>query len=306
MITVCATITPFTADGDLDVAGLRPLFEAVRGSGIEYAFVAGTTGEFIALDDAERLTVLTAAVEVFGADRVFGHVGAATTRQTVRLARAAREAGLRRLAAVTPYYLPAGPESTLAHYQALTRAVPDAEWYAYVFPRMAGTDIDPAGLARLAEVPGMAGAKLSGRSTAEVLPYLDAVGDDFAVYSGSDADLPDLLDTRCAGIVSGVAGVFPEPFVRATTGPVEDPAALRADIDAAVELLAAGNLRLLKAGMAARGLPAGPVRVSVDPPPEAALAAVRAAVAGRPARPARPAQPARMADDRTAADARRH
>jgi 4-hydroxy-tetrahydrodipicolinate synthase len=285
MLAICATITPFTAEGDLDVAGLRPLFEAVRESGFEYAFVAGTTGEFTALDDDERLTVLTAALEVFGPDGVFGHVGAATTRQTVRLARAARQAGLRRLAAVTPYYLPAGPEATVEHYRALTEAVPDAEWYAYVFPQRAVTDVDPATLARLAALPGMAGAKLSGRTTAEVLPYLDAVasvdGGGFAIFSGADRELPELARTSCAGIVSGVGGVFPDPFIRGAAGPVEgtELSALQAEIDTAVDLLGAGDLRLVKAGVAARGLPAGPVRVSVDPPSAAALEALRIAVA---------------------------
>jgi 4-hydroxy-tetrahydrodipicolinate synthase len=282
MLPICATVTPFTADGDLDVSGLRPLFEAIRESGFNHVFVAGTTGEFTALDDDERLTVLAAALEVFGTDGVFGHVGAATTRQTVRLARAARQAGLRRLAAITPYYLPAGPQATLEHYRTLTRAVPDAEWYAYVFPHRAVTDVDPASLARIAELPGMAGAKLSGRSTAEVIPYLDAVaGSDFAIFSGADRELPTLSRTACAGIVTGVGGVFPEPFLRGAAGLPggTELSALQAEIDTAVDLLAAGNLRLVKAGVAARGLPAGPVRVSVDQPPAAALEALRIAVA---------------------------
>jgi len=281
MQAICAAITPFDENGDLDADGLRPLFESIRSSGMDHVFAAGTTGEFTALTDEERLTVLTAALEVFGSEGVYAHIGAASTRQAARLARAAYQAGARRLAAITPYYVTAGPVSTVQHFRALTEAVPHAEVFAYVFPQRATTDVSPQTLAEIAALPGMAGAKLSGRSTAELKPYLAAVPDDFAMFSGADREVIDLAAAGCAGIVSGVSSVFPEPFVRAVSmiNSGTDPSSCQPDIEKAVAALGGGDMHLVKAGVGYRGLPSGAPRVSTDPPSEKDLAALREAVA---------------------------
>jgi dihydrodipicolinate synthase/N-acetylneuraminate lyase len=67
---------PFTANGDLDRGGLRPLYRFLEAAGVDGVFTAGTTGEFTALDDDDRETVLVEALEVFGPDRIHAHVGA--------------------------------------------------------------------------------------------------------------------------------------------------------------------------------------------------------------------------------------
>ena len=116
---VSAVPVPFTVDGDLDDAGLQPLYRSLDAAGVDGVFVAGTTGEFTALDDAERDTVLVEALAVFGAERVYHHVGAASARQAERLTVRAVALGARNLAAITPYYLPAGPRSLVDYYRRL-------------------------------------------------------------------------------------------------------------------------------------------------------------------------------------------
>ena len=66
---ISAVPVPFTADGDLDDAGLQPLYRFLDTAGVDGVFTAGTTGEFTALDDDERETVLTEALAVFGPER---------------------------------------------------------------------------------------------------------------------------------------------------------------------------------------------------------------------------------------------
>ena len=76
-----ATPVPFENNGDLDEKGQEALFRHLKDVGIPGVFVAGTTGEFTALDDDERAAVLRAALTVYGADAVYAHVGAAAARQ---------------------------------------------------------------------------------------------------------------------------------------------------------------------------------------------------------------------------------
>ena len=59
-----AVPVPFTENGELDVPGLGVLLRAIRDSGVDGAFLPGTTGEFTTLDDDERMTVIAEALTV--------------------------------------------------------------------------------------------------------------------------------------------------------------------------------------------------------------------------------------------------
>src|SRR6476659_7030217 len=90
-----AVPVPLHANGDLDVDGQKTLLRHLRDAGIGGVFVAGTTGEFTALND-ERSIVLSAAVEVYGVDAVYMHVGAAAARQAESLTAQAVALGAKR------------------------------------------------------------------------------------------------------------------------------------------------------------------------------------------------------------------
>ena len=79
-----AVPVPFAANGDLDVKGQKTLLHHLKDTGIGGVFISGTTGEFTALENDERAVVLSAALEVYGVDAVYTHVGAAAARQAER------------------------------------------------------------------------------------------------------------------------------------------------------------------------------------------------------------------------------
>lgn len=277
---IAAPVTAFAEDGELDLDATGRLFGWLREHGVDGVFTPGTTGEFTALDDDERLAVIEAALEVFGPESVIAHIGAASTRQSVRLAREAHRRGARRLAAITPYYFPAGEQALVEHLTRVTDAAPEASHYLYVFPPRAVTTVAPETLTRLAALPGVVGAKISGLSLAENEAYLDAAPAGFELFSGNDVDLVRLAAAGFAGVVSGVANVFPELFVRATRAIAagEDTETLQPHLDAAVAATGVADIGLLKAGLAARGVAAGIPRVSIDPPSATARHALESAL----------------------------
>ena len=126
---LCAVPVPFENCGDLDVKGQETLLRHLKGLGVPRVLVSGTTGEFTALDDDERAAVLSAALTVFGADAVYAHVGAAAARQAERLTAQAVALGARRLAAITPFYLPADPAALMDYYRRLAAVAGDARIY---------------------------------------------------------------------------------------------------------------------------------------------------------------------------------
>lgn len=281
-ILLSAVPVPFDANGELDVNGQKTLLCHLKDTGIGGVFIAGTTGEFTALDDDERAAVLSAALEVYGADAVYMHVGAAAARQAERLTAQAITLGASRLAAITPFYLPAGPEALIDYYRRLDAVAGNARIYVYLFAARTGSTVTPDQLAELATIPSLAGAKISGEPKSTVLQYIRAVPDDFEVYSGNDIEFGDFVRAGGTGAVSGVSSVFPRPFLDladALHRNDEQAAAAAQDrVKQAVAAVNGADIALLKAGLALQDLPAGPTRVALDQPTPAQLVTLRTAI----------------------------
>jgi 4-hydroxy-tetrahydrodipicolinate synthase len=281
-ILLSAVPAPFETDGDLDVKGQQTLLHHLQDTGIPGVFVSGTTGEFTALDDDERAVVLAAALEVYGPDAVYAHVGAASARQAERLTAQAVALGARNLAAITPYYLRAGPAALVDYYRRLDAVAGNARIFVYLYQARSGTIVTPDQLAELATIPSVAGAKISGQPTSVVLQYVRAVPDTFEVYSGNDIEFGDFVRAGGTGAVSGVSSVFPRPFVDLAaalhTGDKQAAATAQDRIKQAVDAVNGADIALLKAGLSLQGLPGGPTRVALDQPTPAQLETLRTAV----------------------------
>jgi 4-hydroxy-tetrahydrodipicolinate synthase len=251
---ISAVPVPFRRDGGIDLpefdATLRSLAEHVHG-----VLVAGTTGEFPALDDAERVELFGRAIDVLGAERVIAHIGHASARQVVRLAESAAPLGITRFAALTPYYLPTDDDGVVAHFQEITAALPGARVYAYLFPERTGLAVSPEALGRIMALPGMAGVKLSGGAAARLAEYAPCLRDGQELYSGDDATLPLVLEKGGAGVVSGVSAAFPQTFAALAraldAGPGPESDALQATAVRLVGLVGP-TIPRLKAALAAR------------------------------------------------------
>jgi len=277
-----AVPVPFAANGDLDVKGQKTLLHHLKDTGIGGVFISGTTGEFTALDNDERAVVLSAALEVYGADAVYTHVGAAAARQAESLTAQAVALGARNLAAITPLYLPACPVALLDYYRRLAAVAGNARIYVYLYAARTGSTVTPDQLAELAAILSVAGAKISGEPNSTVLQYVQTVPDDFEVYSGNDIEFGDFVRAGGTGAVSGVSSVFPRPFLDLADAlrRSDDQAAAAAQdrVKQAVDAVNGADIALLKAGLSLQGLPAGPTRVALDQPTPAQLDTLRTAV----------------------------
>ncbi|GLU48221.1 dihydrodipicolinate synthase family protein [Nocardiopsis ansamitocini] len=265
---ITAAPTPFTHDERLDREGVQTLLESINARGADAVFAAGTTGEFTALEDEERLDVLTIALEVFGPERTYAHVGAATPRQAEQLTRTITGAGAQRLAAITPFFLPAPIDAVARYYERIVAAAGGAQVFAYLFQLRSTTPVTPDQLQKLADV-GVAGVKISGESDASVSAFLAAAPADFTIISGNDIAFAELIHSGGTGVVSGVSSVFPKPFIALRDalrdGDAEAARAAQPQVERAVAAVKGGSIAHLKAGLEVQGLPAGPVRVSCEP-----------------------------------------
>jgi len=209
-VVLSAVPTLFSSDGEVDLDANRALYKHVDGL-LDGLFVAGTTGEFPALDDSERLSLIEVALAEAGPDRVIAHVGAPDARHSARLAKAAVSLGATRVAAITPYYLPARPDELGAHYGRIRDAASDAELYAYIFPERTGLRVPPPVFAAVAETAGLAGAKLSGSAAPELADYV-ATAPGLRMFSGNDSNPAATTRAGGAGVISGRSGAYPEVY----------------------------------------------------------------------------------------------
>ncbi len=259
-VVFSAVPTLFGPDGELDPGANR-----------DGLFVAGTTGEFPALEDAERLSLFELALAEAGPDRVIAHIGAPDARHAGRLARAAAALGARRLAAITPYYLPARPDELAGHYLRVRDAAPGPELYAYIFPERAGLRVPPPLFAEVAQAAGLAGAKVSGSAAADLAGYV-AAAPGLRIFCGDDSDPWAAMRAGGAGVISGRSSAYPEVYAA-----VKDDPAQQQRLDRIVALGA--SIGRLKHALQVRGLADPAARMTVDPPDPQVAAAIAAEVA---------------------------
>jgi 4-hydroxy-tetrahydrodipicolinate synthase len=273
-VVYSAVPTLFGPDGELDPGGNRALYRLIAGL-VDGMLVAGTTGEFPALEDAERLSLFELALAEAGPARVIAHIGAPDTRHAIRLARAAVALGATRIAAITPYYLPARPDELAGHYRRIRDAVPDPDIYAYIFPERTGLAVPPPLFAEVAQAAGLAGAKISGSASADLAGYV-AAAPGLRIFSGNDANPWATMRAGGAGVISGRSAAYPEVYAAlCKSTPESDPAA-QERLDRIVALGA--SIGRIKHALGVRGLAGTAARMTVDPPGPELAAAIAAEV----------------------------
>jgi 4-hydroxy-tetrahydrodipicolinate synthase len=279
-----AVPTLFSDDGEVDRDANRALYKLVAGL-VDGLFVAGTTGEFPALDDAERLSLFELALDEEGPDRVIAHIGAPDARHSGRLAKAAAALGVTRVAAITPYYLPARPDELAAHYCRIRETAPDPECYAYIFSERTSLPVSPSLFAQVAAAAGLAGAKISGTAGApgELAGYV-AAAPSLKIFSGDDSNPAATMQAGAAGLISGRSAAYPEVYAALTAAlDAFDPDAAARHQQTLDRIVGLGaSIGRLKYALQLRGLGGTTARMTVDPPDVEVAAAIGALVADLP------------------------
>ena len=273
-VVYSAVPTLFGPDGELDPGANRALYRLIAGL-VDGMLVAGTTGEFPALEDAERLSLFELALAEAGPDRVIAHIGAPDTRHAIRLARAAVALGATRIAAITPYYLPARPDELAGHYRRIRDAVPDPDIYAYIFPERTGLAVPPPLFAEVAQAAGLAGAKISGSASADLAGYV-AAAPGLRIFSGNDANPWATMRAGGAGVISGRSAAYPEVYAALVKSTPESDPGAQERLDRIVALGA--SIGRIKHALGVRGLAGTAARMTVDPPGPELAAAIAAEV----------------------------
>jgi 4-hydroxy-tetrahydrodipicolinate synthase len=266
-----AIVTPFTAAGALDEAGVRRLARRQIDEGVHFLVPCGTTGESPTLSEEERTRIVQICVEeARGKVPILAGAGGYDTREVIHAARQMERAGANGLLSVTPYYNKPTPDGLVQHYKAIAESTP-LPIILYNVPGRTGCNIDPATLVKLAAIPHVIGVKEASGNIQQMCEICRAVPPDFIVLSGDDAITLPLMAVGGRGVISVVSNEAPRQMSQIVE------AAERGDFAAARKLHAAllplmlinfveSNPIPVKAAMAAMGLLDETYRLPMVPP----------------------------------------
>ena len=208
-----ALVTPFKADGSLNLDMLSPLAEFELAQGLHGFYVGGSTGEAFLQSAAERKAVLTAfAKAVKGRAKLIAHVGAIATDEAIELAHAAADAGYDAVSAIPPFYYDFSVSEVLAHYRALASATP-LPLIVYNFPAKSARPLSTPDLLALLEHPKIVGVKHTSQNLYQ-LERLKSAAPQAVIYNGFDEMFVGGLAMGADGAIGTTYNFMGRLFVR--------------------------------------------------------------------------------------------
>ena len=212
-----AMVTPFRSDLSLDEECLRRLAHRQIEGGVHFLVPCGTTGENPTLTRQEHLRVVEITLEeAKGKIPVLAGCGGNDTAAVAGLARELEGLGADGLLVVTPFYNKPTPEGLYEHYREVARAT-RLPIVVYNVPGRTGLNVDPATLARLAEIETVVGVKEASGNISQIAAIFQELPERFAVLSGDDAITLPVIALGGVGVISVVSNEVPYAMARLTS-----------------------------------------------------------------------------------------
>ncbi len=273
-----AMITPMNSDGSVDYEGFRTNVKFQLEQGIDGLVPLGTTAETPTLDERpgeeEDRIIAIVMEEVKAFEKKTGkHVpvilgaGSNNTRDAVAYCERAKKAGADGALVVTPYYNKPSKEGIYQHFAAVSKV--GIPIIVYNIQGRTGVNIPTDTLARIAELPNIAGVKEASGNINQMMDVIATIKSkkpDFAVLSGDDGLTLPLISVGGDGIISVVSNLAPALIAELAAK------ALAGDIESAKKIhyrllpffkaaFVDGNPTSIKYAMNVKKMPAGPCRL---------------------------------------------
>ncbi len=264
--------TPFDDRGEVAPQKLAANLELLARTALRGFIIMGSNGEYVYLDEDEKLALFRAARQAIPAEKLFiAGTGAESTRAALRLTLAAAEIGADVAIVITPAYYKSAmtAEALIAHFTTLADSSP-IPILIYNMPAYTGLDISTETVVQLAAHPNIVGIKESSGNIVKIAEMVRAVevgGLNFAVLAGSASFLQATVAVGGQGGIAATANIAPLECIRLYEE--RDSRAASALQQALLPINAAVTTRFgvsgLKHAMERLGLYGGPVRPPLLP-----------------------------------------
>ena len=202
-------MTPFRKDGSVDEPALRKLVQFQIREGIDFLVPCGTTGENPTLEHGEYLGVIRVVVEEarerFPSSRASG---GNYTKRVCDIAREIEALGVQGILSVAPYYNRPTQEGLYQHFKTVAESV-GVPVILYNVPSRTASNIEPATVARLSQLPNIVGIKEASGSIVQQMEVLNSVAPGFVVLSGDDSYTLPLMALGGKGVICTSSNQIP-------------------------------------------------------------------------------------------------
>ncbi|WP_212505825.1 4-hydroxy-tetrahydrodipicolinate synthase [Anaerotalea alkaliphila] len=208
-------VTPVDDNENVDIQGLERVIDHVLDGGVHGVFVLGSNGEFYALDfENQRKAVEATVRHVDKRVPVYAGASAITTKECIKLAKMAEDAGADALTVLTPMFIRPTEKEMYEHFKAIAGST-DLPVLLYNNPDKTTNNISVSLLEKLAKIENIVGIKNTSFDFAQTIEYMRVTKgmESFKVLSGSDYFVYGTLAYGGAGCVAGTANVAPRLVV---------------------------------------------------------------------------------------------
>ncbi|MBV1709076.1 MAG: 4-hydroxy-tetrahydrodipicolinate synthase [Erysipelothrix sp.] len=204
-----AIVTPFK-DDKINLKEFSTLIQWHIEHKTDAIIVIGTTGESPVLSMDEKKLLIKSAVEFAGGRiPIIANTGTNNTAQSIEMSLYAQSVGVDGLLLVTPYYNKPTQRGLIAHFTAIANAV-NLPIILYNVPSRCGVNIEAQTVIELSHVSNIVGVKEASGNLEQIKAIIDGTSDDFAVYSGNDDQIYDVLALGGDGVISVSANLIPQ------------------------------------------------------------------------------------------------
>jgi 4-hydroxy-tetrahydrodipicolinate synthase len=204
-----AMVTPFTESGEVDFAKAAELAKNLLESGNDGLIITGTTGEGPTLTEDEKLELYRVTKRAVGDASIVAGTGNYNTAESIHLTREAERCGVDGFLLVVPYYNNPPQEGLYRHFKAIADAT-SLPCILYNVPSRSTRNLDASTLKRLAEVDNIVGVKEASGKMEQFNAVMQAVPEDFLVFSGNDSDTHTIMSLGGYGVISVAAHIVGE------------------------------------------------------------------------------------------------
>ncbi len=204
-----AMITPFRRDESIDEAAFRRFVEFQITGGVDFLVACGTTGESVTMSEEEQARVVELTLE-YAAGRVpvVAGAGGYNTREVIEKIRRYEKLGVDAILSVTPYYNKPTQEGLYQHYRAIADST-GLPIILYSVQGRAGVNLEPATVARLAEINNIVAIKEASGNITQIAEIASLVDDNFKIFAGDDSVVLPVAALGGVGVISVASNLLP-------------------------------------------------------------------------------------------------
>ncbi|MFT4044462.1 MAG: 4-hydroxy-tetrahydrodipicolinate synthase [Gordonia sp. (in: high G+C Gram-positive bacteria)] len=274
-----AMVTPFRADGSLDLDKAAELADHLVSKGCDGLIVSGTTGESPTTTVPEKLDLLRVVLDAVGdRARITQGAGSYDTAESVRFAQASEKVGAHGLLVVTPYYSRPPQAGLLAHFRAVADST-ELPVMVYDIPPRSVVAIANETMLALAEHPRIKAVKDAKGDLHSAAAIIAAT--DLEYLSGEDALNLPWLAIGATGFVSVIGHLVADRLrdlqIAVDKGDLSAARAISASVSPLVDAMGRlGGVTMVKAALRIIGLDVGDPRLPQVPADDAQIEALTA------------------------------